>query len=193
MKLDITTICGAVAGAAFAISNFPGVPKSVASAAGIIGAAAIGALGWHAKSCPPNCPGTDGQGNPVRQVPSALRRIVPVACFLVLLATLAFVLLTGCAINRVSTRSTGTPGSTNAVEKTTITSCTFLDSNQSIAKASAHSGYATNGIWAPGITMSGLGQSASSTGLVLRCRHGSAQVKQPRVSKAALPAPTPTP
>ena len=29
MKLDITTLCGFIAGAAFGISNFPGVPRAM--------------------------------------------------------------------------------------------------------------------------------------------------------------------
>ena len=167
MKIDPTTIAGMVAGAALAVAALPGLPKSITAAAGLIGAASVGALGWHAKTCPPNCPGTDGLGNPVRQIPSTFRRIVPVACFLVLLAALALVLLTGCAINRITTTRKADPGTTNAVEKTTLTSVAFLDSNQSFAKATAHSGYATNGVWAPGISMSGLSQSSSSTGIVL--------------------------
>jgi hypothetical protein len=89
MKIDPTTIAGMVAGAALAVAALPGLPKSITAAAGLIGAASVGALGWHAKTCPPNCPGTDGLGNPVRQIPSTFRRIVPVACFLVLLAALA--------------------------------------------------------------------------------------------------------
>jgi hypothetical protein len=148
MKIDPTTLAGMVAGAALAVAALPGLPTTVTAISGIIGAAAVGALGWHAKTCPPSCPGTDGLGNHVRQLPASIRKVIPVACFLALLAALAFVLLTGCTFVRAST--TRSQSGTNAppVEHTAITGWTLLDSNQALVRASAHSGYATNGVYA---------------------------------------------
>jgi len=50
MRPDTTTICGIVVGAAFAVSALPSLPKSVTAIVGIIAAAAVGTVGWHAKS-----------------------------------------------------------------------------------------------------------------------------------------------
>jgi hypothetical protein len=47
MRIDPTTIAGIVAGAAFAISALPVLPKWLTAASGIIAAGAVGALGWH--------------------------------------------------------------------------------------------------------------------------------------------------
>jgi hypothetical protein len=167
MKADPTTIAGMTAGAALAVASLPGLPKPVTFLAGLTGAAAIGTLGWHAKSCPPNCPGTDPRGNLKNHTPPRPRIIIPVACGLVLLAALALALLTGCSFTRAST--TRTVNATNGlpVERASVTGWTFFDSGQTLAKASAHSGYATNGTFAPGVNMAGVQQSSSSTGLVL--------------------------
>jgi len=167
MKTDATTIAGMVAGAALSVAALPALPRSVTSVAGIVGAAAVGALGWHAKTCPAGCPGTDARGNPLTRPQSAVRKVIPVACFLILLATLAFVLLTGCAVTRATTTRTTDPTTGATVEKTCVTGATLFDSGQSLARASAHSGYATNGTWAPGVSMAGLSQTSSTSGLTV--------------------------
>ena len=167
MKLDPTTFAGMVGGAALAVAALPGLPKAVTTVASIVGAASVGALGWHATACPANCPGTNAAGLRLPAAPPSVRRVIPVACFLALVAALAIVLLTGCTAVRVSTSRSVEPGSTNTVEKTALTGFSLFDSSQAIAKASAHSGYATNGTWSPGLTMSDLTQTSSSTGMVL--------------------------
>lgn len=53
---------------ALALSSAPGLNHWVQSSFTIVAAVAIAWLGHSAQDCPPNCPGTNGHANPVRQI-----------------------------------------------------------------------------------------------------------------------------
>ena len=130
MKYDATTIAGMVAGFALGVASLPGLPKSVTSLAGFIAAGAVGLLGWHAKTCPPNSPGTDGLGNPIRPAskpptPYQSHRVIVPLAFAV--ATLA---LASCACSRIATTKTQDPTTGVQVQETRLTALTFFDSGQ---------------------------------------------------------------
>jgi len=167
MRTSPTTLAGTISAAAFAVALVPGLPHSVSLVAQVVGAAGIAALGKAAKDCPANCPGTDSAGRP-RQAPLAEAPLMPGLSQLpAVCALLAVSLLTGCALYHVSTDSPCGQGTNAPVAHTSLTGWTLLDSGQTIARASAHSGYATNHETAPGITMAGISQTSSSTGLVV--------------------------
>ena len=150
-----------------AVAVLPDLPPVVHTIAIITSAFGVGALGKLSKDCPPNCPGTDELGRP-RTTPPAPTPLLPgLSALFVLCAALALPLVNGCTVVHANTTRATDPATGIVSEKATINGWTLLDSSQALARASAHSSSATNGTWAPGISMTGLNQTSSSTGLVV--------------------------
>ena len=154
-KTSIAGMLAAVANVAQAAIPAPSWLHAV-----LVGLAAgtLAALGYHAR---------DGQSPtdaPLNPVPKLTR--LPVAVFLAALLTSAVVLFTACAFVHATASRSIPDGQTNVVEASSVRALTFFDSGQAIARASARSGYATNGTWTPGVSLTGLDQVSSSTGAV---------------------------
>lgn len=64
MKPQRTTVSGTVAAACLGAAQVPSLPHWAQSALYIGAAVALAQLGYHAKDCPVNCPGTDENGDP---------------------------------------------------------------------------------------------------------------------------------
>lgn len=156
MPKSKTTIAGAVAAVASALqATLPG-PGWLHTLLVAISAGALAALGYHAQD------GNSPKRTTPSQPPNPTR--LPPSILIVLLIGLSVVLLTACACIRAETTRATSPGTTNATETTTLHAWTFFDSGQAIARASARSGYAPTGTWAPGISLTGLEQQSSTTG-----------------------------
>jgi hypothetical protein len=166
MKTSPTSIAGYIGGAACGVAAVPGMPPAIHTTAALIGAVALGALGRLSKDCPPLCPGTDALGRPRPTVENTTPPLRGLLIPVLALCGLSLGLLSGCTAFNASTHTTTQTTNGPVVEKTRVLGWTLLDSSQAIQKASAHSGYATNGTWAPGVNMAGLTQTSSSTGLV---------------------------
>ena len=155
-----------VGAAALAVAGIREIDGQVHLVALIIGTAALGALGYHAKDCPVNCPGTDALGHPRDPQPEPTPTLPGLPLSLLALCLVPLALLPACTLVNASTHRTDATATAPATEESRVLGFTLLDSSQALTKASAHSGYATNGTWAPGVNMSGLSQTSSSTGLV---------------------------
>ena len=162
MNISRTTISGAIAGAATAAQAVPNLPPLLHAGLAIAAGAALGALGLHASGCPPNCPGTDETG---RLRPGPVRALRDALMVFAILAAVALA-ATGCAFVHASSRDAVTVGTNSLPRKASFTGIAFFDSSQSLSKARVTYEGSTNGAWAPGICMSGLNQTSSSTGAV---------------------------
>jgi hypothetical protein len=159
MKNPKTTIAGVAAGLATLLTGLPASSNTTHTVAVVVCALALVALGWHATDCPANCPGMkDG-------IPRDPRSLVLLAFVGMITAAIAIALLSGCAFVRATTYRNQTGQDQIPKEKTALVAYTLFDSGQVLAKARASSGYSTNGQWAPGASLSGVNQWATSTNL----------------------------
>lgn len=149
-----------------AVAALPGLSPTLHTVAIVVSAASMGALGKLSKDCPPFCPGTDSEGRPRAFQPNPTPPLPGLSLPLCLVLGLSLALLSGCALDRLRMTTSHMDGTNLVTQTSTITSCTMLDANQNLARASIHTESATNGTWAPGISMAGLGQSSSSSNLV---------------------------
>lgn len=79
-----------------------------------------------------------------------------------LLVLVPCIALSGCAyLHSTTTRGVDQYGS--PVETTKATGITWFDSHNELTKFRNSSGYGTNGVWAPGTSVSGLNQQSQTT------------------------------
>jgi hypothetical protein len=149
------------------VQTLPGLPHWGYVLGQLVAGLAVGGLGWHARDCPPRCPGTDRNGKPRAPRTLALQGLLA-ACFLGgVLLVIAAMLLSGCTYARTSVTRTRLENGVLVTEKAAISGAAVLDSNQALQRASAHALNTTSNTWSPTVSMTGLTQAASSTGIVV--------------------------
>ena len=162
-----TTAWGLLAALAIIAHSIPGLPPWMKTFTEILGGLCVGGLGWHAKDCPPNCPGTDEYGKPkVPVLHPLVQRVLALLLLGALVLTIALSCI-GCAWAKSTVTRTRLENGLPVTDKATVVGFALLDSNQALQRATAHATSNTNGTWSPSAAMSGLTQSASSTGLTV--------------------------
>ena len=185
MNTSKTTWAGILCAAGTLIQAIPGLPHWCYGMGSLLAGLSVGALGWHATTCPPGCPGTDALGNPRARWPAPPRSLAPLL-LLGLMASLTLVLLlgAGCAYTAARVqRVTQSAGVTNT-ETTTLRGYSIFDANVALQKGIARASYGSNGVCASAVGFSGLNESATSSNLVVIINN-----VLPAAAAAAKPAP----